>query len=187
MKIQLQENSRPKDKHAIIPVIQSSFSTFGGSTEGTTLPGMHTVSVTPACKTFRALALKVCRFAEEALPHLSRRPVAADIFLVGDAEMCRLNRDFRGSDRETNVLSFETSSGAYRPDLSPAQRFIGEVVLAPRYVQTRGQDIFYLTLHGLLHLLGYTHDKKSDTMEMERLEARVLRVLALGQNARPRR
>ena len=101
------------------------------------------------------------------------------IALVSDAKMRNLNRDFRGVDRPTDVLSFPAD-----PPLHPvgrANRFLGDVVIAKgvaqRQARTMGHglqdELRRLALHGLLHVLGYDHE--IDDRRMERFERRLLR------------
>lgn len=101
----------------------------------------------------------------------------ADSFAVrftGDRAVRRLNRDFRGHDRPTDVLSFPGEEG-------PDGRHLGDVVIsvpaARRQAAERGhpveREVRLLVLHGLLHCLGYDHE--ADQGEMERLEIRLRR------------
>ena len=101
------------------------------------------------------------------------------VALVGDAKMRALNRQFRGIDRPTDVLSFPADPAERRPH--GGRRWLGDVVIATgvarRQAGARGcpLDVEYrrLALHGLLHLLGYDHT--CDDGQMERLERRLWR------------
>lgn len=94
--------------------------------------------------------------------------------LVGDRTMRRLNREFRGQDATTDVLSFPGAP-------SPEGLHLGDVVVsvpqAARQASARGHaaglEIRMLALHGILHCLG--HDHETDGGEMERLERRLRR------------
>ena len=111
-------------------------------------------------------------------PRAARGDMA--LALVGDAKMRALNRQFRGVDRPTDVLSFPGGSedGGRK---QAGRRWLGDVVIATgvarRQAQARGceVDVEYrrLALHGLLHLLGYDHER--DDGRMERLERRLWR------------
>lgn len=86
------------------------------------------------------------------------------IALIGDAEMRALNRDWRGQDRPTDVLAFALREGedaALHPDV------LGDVVIsldtAARQAAARGgaagEEVRILLAHGILHLLGYDHER----------------------------
>ena len=100
------------------------------------------------------------------------------IAIVSDATMRRLNRQFRGKDSVTDVLSFPPDEGP-RSVSGPNGTFLGDLAIA-RGVATRQARQFghsvqtelrVLALHGLLHLLGYDHE--TDRGEMGRLEDRL--------------
>ena len=88
---------------------------------------------------------------------------------AGDRTMRALNRDFRGKDKSTDVLSFPG-------ELTPDGRHLGDIVIsvptATRQAEERGhtleREVKLLLLHGVLHCLG--HDHESDSGEMERIE-----------------
>jgi len=92
-----------------------------------------------------------------------------DCLITGDADLRRLNRDFRGKDYPTDVLSF--------PAASPSQH-LGDVAisLARARAQAREfghsieQEVQILMLHGVLHLLGLDHE--TDHGQMARTEKR---------------
>ena len=99
------------------------------------------------------------------------------LVLAGDRLLHRLNRDFRGKDRPTDVLSFPGDGG---------EAGLGDVVIsvetAARNARALGrplaQEIDVLALHGFLHVLGYDHE--ADDGAMDRLERR-LRKRLLGR------
>jgi probable rRNA maturation factor len=92
------------------------------------------------------------------------------VVLAGDRLLRRLNRDFRGKDRPTDVLSFPGAGG---------DEGLGDVVIsvptAARNARRLGhsvpRELDILTLHGFLHVLGYDHETDDGTME--RLERRL--------------
>jgi probable rRNA maturation factor len=106
-----------------------------------------------------------------------RRPAELSIRIVGDAEGRALNRDYRGRDYATNVLSFPA-------DLPPGidLPLIGDLVLcAPvlaREAAEQGKPlrdhVAHMTVHGVLHLLGHSHEGDADAGAMEALETRIL-------------
>lgn len=102
-------------------------------------------------------------------------PVSLGVRFASDREVHRVNRDYRGKDKPTDVLSFP---GEAMPDGS---RHLGDVLIsvptARRQAEVRGhsaeRELKVLLLHGLLHCLGYDHE--ADQGEMERLERRLRR------------
>lgn len=96
------------------------------------------------------------------------------IRLAGDRTLRRLNRDFRGKDKSTDVLSFPGEE-------TPEGRHLGDIVVsiptAARQAAERGatllEEVKLLLLHGVLHCLG--HDHETDRGEMEKLETRLRR------------
>ena len=101
------------------------------------------------------------------------------LVLVGDAAMRRMNRDWRGQDYATDVLSFPADDDG--PRVRGQQRHLGDIVIATGVAarQAReaghgyGTELKVLALHGLLHLLGYDHE--TDEGQMRRAEARLRR------------
>ncbi len=111
--------------------------------------------------------------AQNILRHFFKNNNAAvDIALVDVKKMRALNRAFRGLDRATNVLSFTTPANF--PSVPRESKFLGEIYLCPSIVKTRGENIDYLLVHGLLHLLGFDHTKERAKMRMVRLEREIL-------------
>ncbi|HEV8628930.1 MAG TPA: rRNA maturation RNase YbeY [Thermoanaerobaculia bacterium] len=102
---------------------------------------------------------------------------------TSDREMARLNRDYRGKEGTTDVLSFPGAPAARRWNGHASQEgpHLGDVVIAVptarRQAAARGHDtareLRTLLLHGVLHCLGYDHER--DDGAMERLERRLRR------------
>jgi probable rRNA maturation factor len=97
-----------------------------------------------------------------------------DCLLTGDAELRRLNRDFRGKDYATDVLSFPGRPG-HLGDL--AISVMRARAQAREFGHTTEDEVRILMLHGVLHLLGHDHEK--DSGRMARLEKRWRRELGL--------
>jgi probable rRNA maturation factor len=85
--------------------------------------------------------------------------------LVSERRIRELNRDHRGRDRPTDVLSFPIDGAGP----APGPRELGDVVICLAHTR----DLTEATVHGVLHLCGYDHE--SDDAEMLELQARVMK------------
>jgi probable rRNA maturation factor len=112
---------------------------------------------------------------------LSTRRAELAIVLTDDSAIRSLNRDWRGINAATNVLSFPTNRAGGEPPL------LGDVVLAYETIarEAREQDkplahhVAHLAVHGFLHLIGYDHECAKEADAMERLERDILQRLAI--------
>lgn len=103
------------------------------------------------------------------------QPAVVTLRYVAATEGRRLNRDFRGKDHATNVLTFIYDSG-------PGGALSGDVVIcAPvvaREAREQGKEVAahhaHLLVHGLLHLQGHDHERRAEAARMERLEREIL-------------
>jgi len=138
----------------------------------------------PETDEMRALAERLRVAAEAALDTAEAGPGALTLVLTDDEEVRALNRAFRGADKPTNVLSFpepETPQALEEPP------YLGDVILAREtIVREAGEQnksfpahASHLVVHGVLHLLGYTHDADEDAARMEALEVVALARLGL--------
>jgi probable rRNA maturation factor len=94
-----------------------------------------------------------------------------------------LNRQFRGRDYATNVLSFpyESTSGRRAPMLGDLALCPAVIAREAREQRKRLRDHYaHLTVHGVLHLLGYVHERERDARQMEAIERRVLSGLGIA-------
>ncbi|MEJ6781806.1 rRNA maturation RNase YbeY [Aminobacter sp. Piv2-1] len=110
--------------------------------------------------------------------------VELSLVFTDDAAIQRLNAEWRGKDKPTNVLSFPAFPIAPGDPLPP---MLGDIVLASETVAREAAEenkplenhITHLIVHGLLHLLGYDHETDEQAEEMEALERRALARLAI--------
>jgi len=127
---------------------------------------------------FRPLAVKCCNsvLAYERYPYVSE----ASVTLVSDGEIRALNKQYRGIDKATDVLSF--SIGEVNPD-SEAMN-LGDIVISSETAAREANgdvlnELCFLTVHGMFHLLGYDHMNKADKDVMFKKQEDVTRKLGL--------
>ena len=109
--------------------------------------------------------------------------IEVGIALFGEAEARRLNRDYRGRDYATNVLSFPYEEA--RGERSP---MLGDLAICPAVVAREAREqgkalrdhFAHLTVHGTLHLVGYDHENERDAVHMEAIERKVLAGLGIA-------
>ncbi|MGB7595392.1 MAG: rRNA maturation RNase YbeY [Erysipelotrichaceae bacterium] len=115
--------------------------------------------------------------------------IAADfglsLILVDDAEIHAMNREYRGVDRPTDVISFASEEG--EPDLIDGDlRELGDIFISVdairrqslEYGHSLKREFCFLFTHGLLHLLGYDHMDPDGEIEMETVQEAILNEIA---------
>lgn len=113
--------------------------------------------------------------AAAAMAHLDVAEGELSVLLTDDATVHPLNRDWRGKDRPTDVLSFSQVEGEPIPG---APLMLGDVIIsvetASRQADERGhslaRELQILLVHGIVHLLGYDHEDDDEAEEMEAIE-----------------
>ena len=142
--------------------------------------------------TAKTLVKKAVLAAAKAI---SPSPIELAIVLDDDSAIRALNRDWRGKNTPTNVLSFpapdppsppagQRRGGGKRRNSSP---YIGDIVLAYQTIAREaiaegkpfGHHLAHLAIHGFLHLHGYDHENHRDAQRMERLERKILARMAI--------
>lgn len=123
-------------------------------------------------------------------------PTASEltVVLADDRLLRRLNREFRGQDRATNVLSF-AGLDAPTVDQPEMPRLLGDVVLARETIfkeaqaqnKAPGEHLSHLVVHGVLHLLGFDHKTEAQAKSMETVECAALAGLGIADPYRARR
>jgi probable rRNA maturation factor len=138
-------------------------------------------------ETARAIMRRAIGRAAAATLSTSRNELA--IVLTDDSGIRLLNRDWRGIDAATNVLSFAVGSS----NAAKAGEHLGDIVLAyesiAREARNEGKPfahhVAHLAVHGFLHLVGYDHETAKEAAVMERTERDILRQLAIPDPYRP--
>ncbi len=116
---------------------------------------------------------------------------ALSISLVDDAEITVLNREHRGKDKPTDVLSFplyesEELDAAVNPASAP-ERLLGDVVIsvdtarrqAAEYEAPLQNEVNRLLIHGILHVLGHDHEEPGERAVMEAEERRLAAAIGM--------
>jgi len=139
------------------------------------------VTESPAWGALPAAAAKIRRAAEAAVQSEGVREGEIAIALADDPRLRSLNREHRGIDKATNVLSFpaaKTGTGG---------RALGDIVLAYETLAREaeaehkplGDHLMHLVVHGTLHLLGFDHASDAEAEAMEARERAILAELGV--------
>ncbi len=122
--------------------------------------------------------MEIKELAEFALQQEDQETGELSITLVADEEIRRLNHRYRKRDEVTDVLSFPLD-----------QELLGEIIIAAGRARKQSRDyghslkreIGYLTVHGILHLLGYNHKKETGRETMRKREEKILNEFGIGR------
>ena len=114
------------------------------------------------------------------------------VTLTDNAYIHTLNREYRGIDRPTDVLSFALNESD-EPEVAdgPNVNVLGDLIIsverakeqAADYGHSVKREIAFLTVHGMLHLLGYDHMEEEDRIEMENEQRYVMEQLGISRDA----
>lgn len=114
-----------------------------------------------------------------------RLPAAQfSVLWTDDGEMARLNRQWRGKDGPTNILSFENGIS----DPQTGRLLLGDLALGRETIEAEAAQagipvtahLAHLLLHGLLHLCGFDHETENEAAVMERLESQLMQAAGLA-------
>ena len=100
-----------------------------------------------------------------------RKKGVIEVYLMAGKRMKSLNNKFMKKNKDTNVLSFVVPKDFVGGSL-------GEVYLNPIFIKKNKQDLDLMLTHGVLHILGYGHEKNSDRIKMEKKEAELLSIIS---------
>lgn len=128
-----------------------------------------------AKKVLIAAATKTGRFGE------------VSVSVVSDDEIHQLNRDYRGVDRPTDVLSFSMLEGDQVAGVEDEPVLLGDIVIsgdtalrqAQEYGHTVTRELAFLLVHGYLHLIGFDHQTEEEEQKMFSIQEDVLQELGL--------
>ena len=127
--------------------------------------------------------------------------LAAELVFTDEEGIRALNARTRGKDAVTDVLSFPNLDGIRNAPVNKAdfpydadeegRIFLGSVVIcraraaeqAEEYGHSLRRELYYLTVHGMCHLLGYDHETEEDKAEMRAKEEEILSEIGIGRDA----
>lgn len=123
---------------------------------------------------------EVKRFIEFTLKDQNLDNVVFNVIIVDNEEIHKINKDYRGIDRPTDVISF-----ALEDDdtfIAMEKRILGDIYIsidkareqATEYGHSLLRELCFLTVHGILHLLGYDHMEQQEEKIMFELQERIL-------------
>ncbi|MGL4307935.1 rRNA maturation RNase YbeY [Cetobacterium sp. SF1] len=117
---------------------------------------------------------------ESEMYYEGTKPVYLSVALVNNEDIQNINRDYRGKDQPTDVISFAYhETGDF--DIGPYDT-LGDIVISLERVEEQAKDynhsfereFYYVLTHGILHLLGYDHIEEEDKKEMRAKEEEIL-------------
>jgi probable rRNA maturation factor len=137
----------------------------------------------------RRAAMTALVHADLPAPLTRNHDMELAMLLTGDDGIQAMNRDFRGKDKPTNVLSFASVDD---PDFQktakmPGPFYLGDLALALETLEREAEDqnkaledhFTHLVVHGTLHLLRYDHIGEADAERMEALEIKILNTMGI--------
>ena len=133
---------------------------------------MNKVSVASVGKSYKKLEPQMEGVLKKLINLTKKWKFTASVYLIDNETMRKLNRIHRRKNKTTNVLSFVSPKDFIVPPKTP--KTLGEIYLAPDYIKNHKEDIVYLLIHGFLHLLGFEHERKNDTIRMQKMEKNLL-------------
>ena len=145
----------------------------------------------PTSPDWEDLASRAADALTQVAPELANPRLSVSVLFVDDAEVHVLNREWRGKDKPTNVLSFPMLEREDLLNLAPEgpPEMLGDIALALETCTREAADkeisldhhATHLLIHGLLHLAGHDHEiSPADARAMELLEIKALALLGIA-------
>ena len=118
-----------------------------------------------------------------------RDKVEISLTFVDNQEIRKLNRQYRGIDRPTDVLSFALTEGEAQPVPEGGRQILGDIVIsverakeqADSYGHSLRREMVFLMVHGMLHLLGLDHQEQEERLFMEVKQRQVLGLMGVSR------
>jgi probable rRNA maturation factor len=119
---------------------------------------------------------KLVKKTVEKFLHLFKINKSVSVAFVGDKAIQRLNKQYRGIDRVTDVLAFEGEDD-----------FLGEIIIdyaqikrqAKQFSKSAKEELVFILVHGLLHLVGFRDDTKEEKEEMIKKGEEIVKILGV--------
>lgn len=138
-------------------------------------------------KEFRALIRKACNAALKYEGFIDKAEI--NVTIVDDNEIKELNREFRDIDKSTDVLSFPLGEdGVYDYNPETDALMLGDIVISAEHAFSQAElyghgierELAFLTVHSMLHLLGYDHvNNEAEEKEMFSRQEEILKIMGL--------
>lgn len=129
---------------------------------------MNSIEVTALDSRLRRFEDTLANIAARVFKYLKLKDHTLEIYIVNASKMKALNTKYRGKKKATDVVAVED------PGFPGKGEFLGEIYLCPSVLEEKPYTIEYALIHGILHLLGFNHDKGSDKIKMESKEKEIL-------------
>ena len=119
----------------------------------------------------------------QIIPFFKRKNIIFTIFLTNSLNIKKLNKKFRKQNKSTDVLSFPSFSQKKFKLSKEKNMYIGDIATCYEIINIRSKKTNFLLefdkvwVHGLLHLVGYSHIKNKDYLKMNRIEKRIINLI----------
>ena len=118
-------------------------------------------------------------YIEYLFNYMNIKDAVMSVIIVDNNEIHKINKEYRGIDRETDVISFALEEGE---TIDEPVKTLGDIYIsidkvyeqAKEYGHSIKRELFFLVTHGFLHLLGYDHMNKDDEEKMFKLQEEIL-------------
>ena len=118
--------------------------------------------------------------AEETLINQKIADAELNVVFVSKTKIKKINKEYRGKNTVTDVISFALEEG--KPILAGTTRILGDIYIAPqiakknakKYGHSLKRELAFLTIHGVLHLLGYDHQEETEEQRMIEKQEEIL-------------
>lgn len=135
----------------------------------------------------QTLSRDYCTRALQALEKVIKKPQQGIIHLIvlDSEEMAHMNQQYRGKEGPTDILTFSYVGKSKPENPSPKIEVAWEIYLCLEKIKLYAKDagktykeqLEYIIIHGLVHLMGYDHETDRDSREMEKVEKRIQSLL----------